>query len=83
MMPFIMINWNGKAVTFITKWHNRKSKKQYADVWMEYQVEWNQYLPMVPLYSNEYFDIFRSNVKNVLTSPVYGIGRAAIDVTVE
>ena len=58
-------------------------KQQYADVWMEYQVEWNQYLPMVPLYSNEYFDIFRSNVKNVLTSPVYSIGRAAIDVTVE
>ncbi len=58
-------------------------KKQYADVWLEYQIEWNDYLPMVPLYSNEYFDIFRSNVKNVTTSPVYGIGRAAIDITVE
>lgn len=58
-------------------------KDAYADAWLEYQIAWNDYLPMVPLYSNEYYDIFSSRVKNVTTSPVYGIGRAAIDVTVE
>lgn len=58
-------------------------KKDYADAWFDYQVAWNDYLPMVPLYSNEYYDIFSSKVKNVTTSPVYGIGRAVIDITVE
>ena len=60
-----------------------EDKEKYAAVWLEYQKEWNQYLPMVPLYSNQYHDIFGSRVKNVETTPVYMIGRAAIDITVE
>lgn len=60
-----------------------EDKEKYAAVWLEYQIEWNKYLPMVPLYSNQYFDIFGSKVKNVETTPVYSIGRAAIDITVE
>ena len=60
-----------------------EDKEKYAAVWLEYQKEWNRYLPMVPLYSNQYFDIFGVQVKNVETTPVYSIGRAAIDITVE
>ena len=58
-------------------------KDEYAAVWLEYQIEWNDYLPMVPLYSNEYYDIFGKRVQNVTTTPIYSIGRAAIDITVE
>ena len=60
-----------------------EDKQQYADVWYDYQVEWNKYLPMVPLYSNQYHDIFANRVKDVKTTPIYMIGRAAIDITVE
>lgn len=60
-----------------------ENKDEYADVWYEYQVYWNSFLPVIPLYSNQYFDIFNVNVKNVTTSPVYLIGRAAIDITVD
>ena len=41
----------------------------FADLWVEFMVAWQQGLPQIPLYSNEYFDIYNTVVKSVPTSP--------------
>jgi len=43
--------------------------EKFADLWVDFQVRWQELLPQVPLYSNEYFDIYNSVVKSVPTSP--------------
>ncbi len=41
----------------------------YLETWFDYQVRWNELLPTVPLYSNEYFDIAHIYVDNLNTTP--------------
>ncbi|MCL2628174.1 MAG: ABC transporter substrate-binding protein [Oscillospiraceae bacterium] len=41
----------------------------YLDAWFKYAIRWNQMLPSIPLYSNEYFDLHSSRVQNVNTNP--------------
>ncbi|MCL2046545.1 MAG: ABC transporter substrate-binding protein [Oscillospiraceae bacterium] len=42
---------------------------EHADLWLAYQIRWQQLLPSLPLYSNQYFDIFNSVVTQVPTTP--------------
>lgn len=58
-------------------------KETYAAYWLEYQIRWNELLPVIPIYSNEYFDIFNVRVKGLATTPTYGWARAVLDVTVD
>lgn len=55
-------------------------KDEFSATWLEFQVYWNEQLPNIPLYSNQYYDIYGANLKDVNTTPFYGIGRAIIDV---
>ena len=57
-------------------------KETYAQYWLEYQVRWNELLPVLPIYSNEYFDVFNARVSGLSTTPTYGWARAILDVTV-
>lgn len=57
-------------------------KETYAQYWLEYQVRWNELLPVLPIYSNEYFDVFNVRVSGLSTTPTYGWARAILDVTV-
>ncbi len=41
----------------------------YLNAWFDFQVRWNELLPEVPLYSNEYFDISHTNVDPLVTTP--------------
>ena len=52
----------------------------YSKAWLEFQKYWNEYLPQIPLYSNQYYDIYGAQLKDVNTTGFYGIGRAIIDV---
>jgi peptide/nickel transport system substrate-binding protein len=58
-------------------------KERYAELWLDYQIRWNELLPNIPIYSNEYFDVFSSRVKGLVTTPLYSWPRAILDVTVE
>lgn len=58
-------------------------KETYAKYWLEYQIRWNEVLPVLPIYSNEYFDIFNVRVSGLETTPTYGWARAILDVTVK
>jgi len=54
----------------------------YAAWWRLYITRWNYLLPEVPLYSNEYYDLYNAQIKGVLeypTNPFWGPQRALID----
>lgn len=41
----------------------------YSAAWLEYQIRWNELLPAIPLYSNQYYDIYSGDVKGFATTP--------------
>ncbi len=58
----------------------------YADWWRLYITRWNQLLPEVPLYSNEYYDLYNAQIKGVEehpTNPFWAPADALIDWTSE
>lgn len=46
-------------------------REKYLDYWEEFQLWWNDYMPCVPLYSNEYYDIYSSRIEALNTTPVW------------
>lgn len=58
----------------------------YAAWWRLYITRWNYLLPEVPLYSNEYYDLYNTEIKGVEehpTNPFWGTAKALIDWTSE
>ncbi len=56
----------------------------YAKWWMYYIQRWNELLPEVPLYSNEYYDLYNTQIGGVKehpTNPYWGVANALIDWT--
>ncbi len=54
----------------------------YATWWKLYIQRWNYMLPEVPLYSNEYYNLYNAQIKGVTeypTNPYWGPGSAVID----
>jgi peptide/nickel transport system substrate-binding protein len=77
---------NDPLIDFLTekmRFLDPEDKETYAAYWLEYQIRWNELLPVIPIYSNEYFDIFNVRVKGLATTPTYGWARAVLDVTVD
>ncbi len=58
----------------------------YAAWWRLYITRWNYLLPEVPLYSNEYYDLYNAQIKGVEehpTNPFWSVASALIDWTSE
>jgi peptide/nickel transport system substrate-binding protein len=55
----------------------------YLALWREYQLRWNMLIPNVPLYSNQYYDIFDSKLKGVETTPFWNWTAAIVDMYFE
>ena len=58
----------------------------YAAWWRLYITRWNYLLPEVPLYSNEYYDLYNAKIKGVEehpTNPFWSVANALIDWTSE
>ncbi len=53
----------------------------YLDAWLAYQVRWNELMPQVPLYSNEYYDIYHNYVDNLNTSVYAGYENIICQIT--
>ena len=56
----------------------------YATWWKLYIQRWNILLPEIPLYSNEYYDVYNAQIKGVEehpTNPYWGPASALIDWT--
>lgn len=46
-----------------------EAKDEFVDIWLKYQKRWQELLPQVPLYSNEYFDVMANNIEGFNTTP--------------
>lgn len=58
----------------------------YAAWWRLYMQRWNTLLPEIPLYSNEYYDLYNAQIKGVVdypTNPYWSPSDALIDWTSE
>ena len=58
----------------------------YANWWKLYIQRWNNLLPEIPLYSNEYYDLYNAQIKGVQefpTNPYWSPAAALIDWTSE
>ncbi len=40
----------------------------YLDAWLNYELRWNELMPQIPLYSNEYYDVMHVYVDNLNTT---------------
>ena len=55
----------------------------YNEWWRLYIQRWNYLVPEIPLYSNQYFDIYNAKFENFKTSPYWGARDAIIATTVK
>lgn len=50
----------------------------YVEWWRLYMQRWNYLMPEIPLYSNQYFDVYKNIIDNYSTSPFWGTANAMI-----
>ncbi|MGB4609463.1 MAG: ABC transporter substrate-binding protein [Saccharofermentanales bacterium] len=48
-----------------------EERELFLDKWLEFQLWFNDYLPELPLYSNDYFDAYAPNVEGMETLPYW------------
>lgn len=53
----------------------------YNEWWKLYIVRWNSLVPEVPLYSNQYFDLYSAKIDNFVTTPYWGAADAIVQAT--
>lgn len=59
------------------------SEDVYAEWFRLYVQRWNDLLPEIPLYSNEYFDVYNTKIENLQTNPYWLAASALIDCTIK
>ncbi len=58
----------------------------YAEWWKYYITRWNMMMPEIPLYSNEFYDLYNAQIKGIeehATNPYWPVTKALIDWTSE
>ena len=56
-------------------------EKVYNQWWKLYIQRWNKVLPELPLYSNQYYDIYAAKIDQFKTSPYWGTEEAVVGAT--
>lgn len=66
---------------------NSEKYKTEEDVfnewWKLYIQRWNYLVPEVPLYSNQYFDLYNAKIENFVTTPYWGPADAIVAATIK
>lgn len=44
-------------------------KDEFVEIWLKYEKRWQDLMPSIPLYSNEYFDCYNAAVDGMNTTP--------------
>ena len=55
--------------------------EEYLNAWLEFEWRWQELLPQIGLYSNEYFDIYSINVDGVNTTPFWSYADSICTIT--
>lgn len=56
-------------------------KAEFSAAWLEFQKRWYELLPIIPLYSNEYYDVYNANVKGLNTTPFVNFSAIICDIS--
>ena len=54
---------------------------EYVDAWLQFVWRWQEIMPQIGLYSNEYFDIYNVNVNGVNTTPFWDYSDSICTIT--
>ncbi len=54
----------------------------YNEWWRLYMQRWNYLVPEVPLYSNQYYDVYNGKIEKLETSPYWGVEDAIVGARV-
>lgn len=55
----------------------------YNEWWKLYIQRWNYLMPEIPLYSNQYFDLYNAKIENFVTTPYWGPADAIIAASIK
>lgn len=55
----------------------------YNQWWKLYIQRWNYLMPEIPLYSNQYFDLYNAKIENFVTTPYWGPADAIIAASIK
>ena len=55
---------------------------EYSTIWLQYQQRWNEILPAIPLYSNQYYDVFGTHVVGFNTTPFVTWAQIVCDISI-
>ncbi len=58
------------------------AEEAYNEWWRLFMQRWNYLAPEVPLYSNQYYDIYNGKIDSLKTSPYWGVQDAIISAKV-
>lgn len=53
----------------------------FADAWLEYEIRWNELLPLVPIYANQYYDFADADLEGFHTTPFWNWSRSICDLS--
>lgn len=57
--------------------------EKYLDYWVQFIQEYNEYLPEVPLYSNEYHDVMNDKIENLECNSLFDFDQAVVYATIK
>lgn len=56
-------------------------KKEFSAVWLDFQKRYYEVLPTIPLYSNQYYDVYSTKLKGVNSTPFVNWSVVICDIT--
>ena len=59
-----------------------RSTDVYNEWWRLYIQRWNSLVPEVPLYSNQYYDVYNAKIDKLQTNPYWGVADAIVGAKV-
>lgn len=62
---------------------DKTSTDVYNEWWKLYIQRWNYLVPEIPLYSNQYFDLYNAKIENFVTTPYWGPADAIVASTIK
>lgn len=62
---------------------DKTSTDVYNEWWKLYIQRWNYLVPEIPLYSNQYFDLYNAKIENFVTTPYWGPADAIVAATIK
>lgn len=63
--------------------YNSPDEASFNQWWKLYIQRWNYLVPEVPLYSNQYFDLYNAKIQGLITTPYWSPADAIIAATVK